>query len=188
MSRKAKELKFRRRREALTNYAKRLALVKSGLERIVIRESNRRILSQIVAYEETGDRVRASADSGELAKLGWPSRCNRPTAYLTGMLLAKKAKEQKKEYVLDIGLSAPVKNSIPFVFAKGCIDGGLHVKGSLEMGAEAYDGSQISKYAEALKKDESKYSKQFGSYLKAGIKPEQLQKLFSEAREKISKM
>ena len=92
MVRAIKEVKFRRRREGVTDYAKRLALVKSGLERVVVRKTNKRVLGQVIRYEEKGDKVIASAESGELAKkYGWPSRSNRPTAYLTGLLLARKS-------------------------------------------------------------------------------------------------
>ncbi len=186
MKKKAKEMKFRRRREALTNYAKRVAMVKGGLERVVVRESNTRIIAQVVAYDEKGDRIMTSADSRELAKLGWPGRCNRPTAYLTGRLLAKKA-DKKNEYILDIGLSTPVKGSIPFVFAKGCVDGGMHIKGTFDIKEETYDASSISKYAEMLKKDQSRYALQFGAYAKEKVQPEGLQKLFTEVKAKIGK-
>ncbi len=131
------DLKFKRRRQGITNYKKRLALVKSGLDRVVVRQSSRKVLGQIVRYEEKGDKVVATADSAELQKqYGWPSRSNRATAYLTGLLLAKKAKAGEAELVLDTGLSSPVKDSIPFVFAKGCIDGGLKIIGNIEIERE----------------------------------------------------
>ena len=40
------DVKFRRRREGITNYKKRLALVKSGLERVVVRKTNKRIMGR----------------------------------------------------------------------------------------------------------------------------------------------
>ncbi|MGB9732782.1 MAG: 50S ribosomal protein L18 [Candidatus Micrarchaeia archaeon] len=183
-----KEIPFRRRRLGLTNYKKRLALVKSGLERVVVRKTNKNIIGQVVAYDEKGDKVLASANSKELAKFNWPARSNRPTAYLTGLLLAKKYKGDKnKELVLDIGLSSPVRNSIPFVFAKGCIDGGMRVKANLEINEEYYNGSLIKEYASKLKGDEVKYKKQFGKYIEGSIDPENLPKLFAEVKEKIMK-
>ena len=182
------EMKFRRRRQGLTNYKKRLALVKSGLGRAVVRKTNKRIISQIVEYGEKGDRITASADSIELMKkYGWPSRSNKPTAYLTGLLLAKKAKKQA-ETVLDIGISTPVKGSIPFVFARGCVDGGMKLKGTFEVKEEAYNASLIAKYAESLKADEQKRKKQFGAYLKNKVEPESLPKLFNEVKAKILSM
>jgi len=98
-----KELPFKRRRLGLTNYKKRIALVKSGLDRVVVRKSNRNIIGQVVRYNEKGDLVLAHVNSKELLKYNWPVRANKPTAYLTGLLLAKKYK-QDEELVLDIGL------------------------------------------------------------------------------------
>ncbi|MDE1850380.1 MAG: 50S ribosomal protein L18 [Candidatus Micrarchaeota archaeon] len=182
------ELKFRRRREAKTNYHKRLALVKGNMDRIVIRKSNRRIIGQIVRYQEKGDLVRYNVDSRELVKLGWPSRSNRSTAYLTGMLLASKVTEadRKHEFILDIGLSSPVTNSIPFVFAKGAMDNGLKVRGTFEIEESVYDGSILANYAKVLKEKEQKlYERQFGDYIKSKVPVESVPKLFMEAKEKI---
>jgi large subunit ribosomal protein L18 len=180
-----RNLKFRRRREGLTNYKKRLALVKSGLERIIVRKTNKRIMGQVVEYSEKGDRILATADSNELAKkYNWPSRRNRPTAYLTGLLLARKA-QRKEEMILDIGITVPVKGSIPFVFAKGCVDGGIKLKGNFELSGDLYTPMRIAKYAEILKKDQAAMKRQFGGYIKKGIDIESLPKLFNEVKAKI---
>ncbi|MGA3020384.1 MAG: 50S ribosomal protein L18 [Candidatus Micrarchaeales archaeon] len=180
-----RELKFRRRREGLTNYKKRLALVKSGLERIIVRKTNKRIMGQVVEYSEKGDRIVAAADSNELSKkYNWPSRRNRPTAYLTGLLLARKAKD-RGEMILDIGITAPVKGSIPFVFAKGCIDGGIKLRGKFEVSEDSYTPMRIAKYAESLKKDQAALKRQFGGYIEKGVEVESLPKLFNEVKAKI---
>lgn len=176
-----RDLKFRRRREALTNYKKRYALVKSGSERVIVRKTNMRILGQIAKYSEKGDIILASAESNELKKFNWPSRANRSTAYLTGMLLAKKAGEGKKEHILDIGLSSPVKGSIPFVFAKGCVDGGLKIKGDFKIDEKIYDGSNV-KGLEGLKE---KNKHQHSAYSDKGINITSLNKMFNETKEKI---
>lgn len=177
------ELKFRRRRESVTNYAKRLALVKGGIERVAVRKSNKRITGQVIRYNEKGDVVLASADSNELKKLGWPSRRNRSTAYLTGMLLASKMKEKGRECVLDLGLSSPVKNSISFVFAKGCVDNGLKIRGKFDIDEAYYSYSNIAKYAAGLKEANA-----FGLYRKNNIKVENMPQLFNEVKEKIRNM
>lgn len=178
-------MKFRRRRQSLTDYKKRLALVKSGLNRVVVRRSNSRILGQVVAYEESGDKVLASVDSRELQKYGWPSRNNKPTAYLSGLLLARKAK-QEQELVLDIGLAVPVKGSVPFAFAKGCTDGGMKLRGRFDLPEEQYNGTLTAKYAEHLKGAEA-LKRQFGAYIAKGNDPGSLPALFKEVREKILK-
>ncbi len=182
-----REVKFRRRREGTTNYAKRLALVKSGLDRVVVRKTNKRILGQIIKYGEGGDSVRASADSAELAKkYGWPSRRNRPTAYLTGLLLAKKAKNTA-DVVLDIGITTPISGSIPFVFAKGCIDGGMKLRGSIDAKEEFYNATHIAKHAEQLRAKPEEMKRQFGNYAAKSIDVQSLPKLFNEVKEKILK-
>lgn len=187
MMKMIKEVKFRRRREGSTNYAKRLALVKSDAERVVVRKTNKRILGQVVKYTDKGDSVIASADSAELTKkYGWPGKRNKPTAYLTGLLLARKAKTQG-DLVLDIGITTPVKGSIPFVFAKGCIDGGMKLKGTFEIKEEAYNATPIAKYAEQLKGEQAAMKRQFGGYASKGIAVDQLPKLFNEVKEKILK-
>ncbi|MGC8628847.1 MAG: 50S ribosomal protein L18 [Candidatus Micrarchaeia archaeon] len=178
-----KRVKFKRRREGATDYYKRLALVKGGLYRVVVRKTNRRIIGQVIEYNPEGDKVIAGVDSSMLKKYGWPSRANKATAYLTGMLLAKRFKENK-ECILDIGLNSSVKNSLPFVFAKGCADAGMKIRGNFEIPEEAYNMSSVADYAKQLGSGE-KLNKQFGAYIKEGISIEQLPKLFKEVQEKI---
>ncbi len=121
------ETKFRRRREGKTNYKKRLAMLKSGKPRLVIRNTNTKITAQVIEYARTGDRTIASALSSELKKYGWKGNCaNTPAAYLTGFLCAKKAIQKGTEdAVADIGIRIPVKGSRPFAAVKGAIDAGL---------------------------------------------------------------
>jgi len=176
---------FRRRREGVTNYAKRVAMVKSGLYRLVVRKTNRRIIGQVVKYDNKGDIVLASADSNTLKKLGWPSRSNRATAYLTGMLLAKRFTDRSKELILDIGLNSNTKGSIPFVFAKGCVDAGMKVRGNFEVSEDTYNMSNVQKYAEQLKSNPEKYKRVFGEYIKSNIAPENFTALFNQFREKL---
>ena len=84
-------VKFRRRRQGLTNYKKRLALVKSKLPRFVVRITNRYIITQIVTYQENGDKVHLTVNSKSLKSFGWKGSCkNLPSAYLTGYLIGKK--------------------------------------------------------------------------------------------------
>ncbi|HIH16519.1 MAG TPA: 50S ribosomal protein L18, partial [Candidatus Diapherotrites archaeon] len=104
---------FRRRREERTNYKKRLALLKSGKLRLVVRKTNNNSIVQVVKYAQAGDECLVVAQSGELRKLGWTRHTgNLPAAYLTGYLCGKKAKKQSLlEAVLDIGLLTPVHGS-----------------------------------------------------------------------------
>ncbi len=117
---------FRRRREEKTNYATRLALLRGGKPRMVVRRTNKYILVQFVDFGEKGDRTITTATSKALSKYGFPGKCNSPSAYLTGMLCAKKAKAKGVgEFALDLGLQAASKGSVLFSALKGAIDAGL---------------------------------------------------------------
>jgi len=123
-------LPFRRKREGRTDYKRRLALLKSGLSRLVIRKSNKSVQAQIVQYQEDGDKVLVTARASDLTKHGWKtSTGNIPAAYLTGVLLAEKAKKKiTGDIIVDIGLQKHQKGSRLYAVAKGAIDGGLKVR------------------------------------------------------------
>ena len=117
---------FKRRRLGKTDYAKRLALLKSGQPRLVVRKTNRGLICHVVEYSEQGDRTTALTTSRELFKHGWTPKRNTPTAYLTGLLAGVKAREKGvKEIVLDVGLHPATKGSIVFACLKGALDAGL---------------------------------------------------------------
>ncbi|MFH0922714.1 MAG: 50S ribosomal protein L18 [Candidatus Micrarchaeota archaeon] len=117
---------FRRRREGKTDYVKRLALVKGGKTRLVVRKTNRSIIAQFVNYSEKGDVTVASATSKDLQKHGFVGKCNSPSAYLTGLLAGRKAlKTGLKEFILDAGMQSATKGSVVFAVLKGAVDAGL---------------------------------------------------------------
>ena len=58
---------FSRRRKGITNYRKRLALLKSGIPRAVVRFSNAKVSVQIIDFAKEGDKVLASANSNDVA-------------------------------------------------------------------------------------------------------------------------
>ena len=120
---------MRRRREGKTDYRTRLALLKSGEHRVVVRTSNRNVIVQFVGYTEKGDTVVASAEARELADMGYKAAGNNtPSAYLTGRLAATRAKEAGVENgVLDLGRATPHKGGVIFGALKGVIDGGVAV-------------------------------------------------------------
>jgi large subunit ribosomal protein L18 len=95
----------------------------------VIRKTLTSTIAQIVKYDENGDKTLISANSSELKKLGWKmNTSNVPAAYLTGMLLAKKAKAKKiNEAIVDLGLATPTKGSKIFAALKGAVDNGLNI-------------------------------------------------------------
>ncbi len=111
---------LRRRREGKTNYRKRLKLLLSRKPRLVVRITNRRVIAQIVEYAPEGDRVVVGVDSAMLREYGWKGDLNNtPAAYLTGILIAKKALQKGiGEAVLDIGLHTPTRGSRVFCSAQ----------------------------------------------------------------------
>ncbi len=126
---------FRRRREGKTDYRHRIALLKAGKVRAVVRKSNKVTRVQFIGYSAKGDVVVASAVSTDLAELGWTgSGKSTPGAYLTGLLAGKRAKEKGiEEAVLDIGLREPTKGATVFAALKGILDAGVEIPHSDEM-------------------------------------------------------
>ncbi|MBN1275162.1 50S ribosomal protein L18 [Candidatus Woesearchaeota archaeon] len=126
---------YRRKREGKTNYKKRLELLKGRTHRLVIRRTNKHLIMQIVDYHPDGDRVIIGVSSKKLEGMGWKhSAKNLPACYLTGLLLARAAKEHEVAHaVLDLGLQTPIKGSRLYAALKGAIDGGLDVPASDEV-------------------------------------------------------
>ncbi len=191
MKNKLKVVHYRRKRSGKTDYKQRINLLKSGKPRMVVRPSVNKILIQIITYEEKGDKVLASATSKELEKLGWnASLSNTPAAYLTGMLIAKKAADKKiGECIFDIGLIRSVKGSKVFAALKGAVDNGLNVPMTEKVvpDEKRISGKHIEEYAKKLKQEnKEKYEKQFSGYLKAGVSPENISKIFDDTKKRIA--
>ncbi|WP_018154601.1 50S ribosomal protein L18 [Methanothermococcus thermolithotrophicus] len=181
---------FRRRREGKTDFRQRLGLLLSGKPRLVARKTLNNNIAQLISYDEKGDVVLVSAHSKELVKIGYKGHCgNIPAAYLTGLLLGKKAvKEGYEEAVLDIGLQRATKGAAIFAILKGALDAGMDIPYSEDVIAdeERLNGTHIKNYAELLKEeDEEAYKRQFSKYLEKGLNPEDLPEHFEEIKEKI---
>ena len=129
MSNMNKQMPFRRRIEGKTDYRKRLALLKSGKPRVVVRRSNKNIQVQFALYDVEGDRIVTSAHGNELRKYGWEyPLSNTPAAYLTGLLAGKRAlKHNLEEGILDIGLYTPKRGARIFAALKGVADAGVNI-------------------------------------------------------------
>lgn len=144
---------LKRRKEGKTSYPKRLAMLKSGEKRLVVRKSNNSILGQIIEFGEHGDVTVVSANARQLKGLSWNLHFgNTPAAYLTGYLLGKMAKQKKVgKAIFDIGLQSPVHGSRIFALLKGAIDAGLQINHSPEAlpSAERASGKHIGEKAVA---------------------------------------
>ncbi len=180
---------FKRRRDGKTNYKRRLALVKSGKHRVVIRKSLNNMLIQIISSTYEGDMTIATTASKELRDMGWNFHCgNTPAAYLTGYLCGKKAKKIADEFVLDIGLQRSIKGGRNYAALKGFIDAGCKVNADENIfpPEEKLKGEIISSYYGEL--DDSQKEKIFSNYLKNNTDPSKMPGIFEEVKSKIDKL
>jgi len=186
-----KALPFARKRKGITNYRKRLALLKSAAPRAVVRKSLQHVIVQLVASGEKGDKVLAAADSKELSKYGWNAGGgNIPAAYLTGYLLGLRVKKTTPRVVLDMGLRVSTRGAGIYAAVKGMIDAGLDVPHDEKILPDParITGKHIQEFALALlKENKEKYEKQFSAYMKKGFAPEKIEAYFTATKEQISK-
>lgn len=189
--RKAYTVPFKRKRIGKTNYKKRIKLIKSGKPRVVVRKSLNHISLQVVTFDPKGDKILASAHSRDLSKFGWKANTgNICAAFLTGILMAKKAKAGGiNEAILDIGLQKAIKGSRIFAAVKGCLEGGLVIPANEEIfpSEERLLGDHITKYAALMKggNNNAKGGIPFSRYHESKIAPEQLSSLIKETKKKI---
>ena len=110
---KTRKVPHKRKRQQRTDYKKRLALLKSGKLRFVVRRSSNNITCQIISHDSKGDKTMVNTNSTDIKKLGWNGHLgNLTSAYLIGLLCGVRAKSQNiKEAVLDLGLQTSIKGS-----------------------------------------------------------------------------
>ncbi len=176
------ELPFRRRLENKTDYRKRLALLKSGKPRLVVRKSLSHIRAQIIDFTPKGDKVLASASSEELKKFGWSNTTgNVPTAYLVGLMVGKRALEHKvNEVIFDVGLYSNTKASRINSVLKGAIDAGLIIPHSEEIlpSDDRIRGKHIMEYAKIFGGKQHLFTKN---------NPEKLEEIFVKIKSIVLK-
>ncbi|MFH1212379.1 MAG: 50S ribosomal protein L18 [Candidatus Woesearchaeota archaeon] len=177
---------YRRKREGKTDYKKRLKLLKSKSLRLIIRKTNKYLIAQIAEYSPDGDRIIAGLTSKSLDKLDWKlSKNSIPAAYLTGLLLGKKAapKIKQKEVVVDLGLLTNAKGSRLFAIVKGAKDAGLKVNASDEVfpNGERISGKHIKEHY-ALKPE------RFSAYKTGGLKVQDIESAFKNTKDKITNL
>ncbi|MFH0954939.1 MAG: 50S ribosomal protein L18 [Candidatus Micrarchaeota archaeon] len=146
------QTQFSRRKKGQTNYAKRLALLKSKQNRVAIRNSNQGLTVECIAYQTDGDRVLAFAVARDIRKSGWKkSLSNIPAAYLTGILAGHRMKTAGVgNVVLDLGLQKAHHGGRLFAAAKGVIDAGiaLNVNADVFPSDDRLHGKHIQGFAE----------------------------------------
>ncbi len=177
-------IQHRRRREEKTDSSKRLAQLKSGETRAVIRRSLYGVTVQFIRYKREGDQVVCVAGSSDLRKLGWKAPIgNLPAAYLIGMIAGAKAKKAGvSSAIADLGLYRSTKGSRLYATLKGIVDAGINVPHSKEIfpSDDRIRGRHIAEYASAAGN-----KVMFSKYNASGVKPEDIAKHFEETRAKI---
>lgn len=144
-----KRMPPKRRRLGLTDYRKRLKLVKSGLPRLVVRKTNSQIIVQVIMPRLGGDETLITVTSKKLRDYGWrASLKNTPAAYLTGLLAGLLARGKIEKAVLDIGLQTPSRGSKVFAAALGFRDAGIEIPlgGEILPDEDRISGKHISEY------------------------------------------
>lgn len=119
----------RRRKLGLTNYPKRLKLLKSGNPRLIVRPTNKGIIIEVAEYVPNGDKVIMTVTEKNLAKIDPALDGNSvPLCYLTGYLAGIQAKKLKvKDAVLDTGRYNIIKGGRISAALKGFVDSGVKV-------------------------------------------------------------
>jgi len=193
------QVKYRRRREGKTDYYARKRLVVQDKNkynapkyRLVVRFTNKDIVTQIAYSTLEGDRIVAAAYSHELPKYGVKvGLTNYASAYATGLLLARRvltqvgladtyagnanpdgslyhveAKEDARRpfrALLDVGLVRTSTGARVFGALKGAVDGGLDIPHS-ERRFPGYD-EEAKKLDAAIHRNYI-YGKHVGAYMK----------------------
>lgn len=184
---KLKVLPYRRRREGKTDFSKRIKLLSSGKPRLVVRITNQKIISQISQFDQKGDKILLTVESGILKKYGWLlSLKNLPAAYLTGFLLAKQAgKKGIKKAVLDIGLRRIIKGNRLTAFLMGLSEGGLKLDFDERIlpSEERIKGVHLDQFLEIKSLNKEKFKNQFSR-----IPPIKIEKHFEEVFQKVKNL
>jgi len=185
-------VEYRRKKAGLTNYSKRLKLLKSGKNRLVVRKSNNGIICQVVEYAENGDKTLVAATSLSLKKYGYKSHTgNIPAAYLTGYMCGLKAKKKGiKEAILDTGLYRSTKGSCIYAALKGFADAGMQIAFDPKIVPDerVIQGYSIENYAKILdaKKPEI-YEKVYSKILNENkLEPTKMVEHFQQIKKRLS--
>ncbi|MHA1745746.1 MAG: 50S ribosomal protein L18 [Promethearchaeota archaeon] len=184
---------FRRRREGKTNYHRRLRLIISHRNRLVVRASSKHTTVTVVKSLVDGDQMLAQSHSSQLSKeFSWVFHPgNLPSAYLTGYLCGMRAKKAGiDDAILDVGILVH-DNRVKAAF-KGFLDAGIEVPHDDAWFSEHMEtrmnGEHIQNYAKLLSKDNSKkYKKIFSATLKRKGDPTKIVDQWNKVKDAIEK-
>jgi len=149
------------------------------------------MVAQIIEARPESDYTVASSHSSELESYGWKgSTGSLPAAYLTGLLLALRAKSKGiEEAVFDVGVKKSPAGSRVYAVLKAALEGGLVVshKEGVFPADNRIRGEHIASYGSLLmNSDEDAYRKCFSRLLSQEVRPETLPELFELTRSRIT--
>ncbi|MFH1631152.1 MAG: 50S ribosomal protein L18 [Candidatus Aenigmatarchaeota archaeon] len=182
---------MKRRKKQKTNYKSRIALIKSGIPRMVIRKSLNIVKIQFIEYIPSGDVVLLEESSNTLKKYGWKGHTGNTTAsYLVGYIMGIKAKQLGIDStIVDIGLSVSSKGNVIYAAVKGAMDAGISIPVDVSIlpDEKRVRGEHISEFASKIKSNDDFYKRQFSACLKAGLIPENYPEHFEQTKMNITK-
>lgn len=137
---------LKRKKEGVTDYRKRLNLLKSESPRLVVRISNKGFTAQIAEYDPDGDIIRDTVTSKVMEKTFGTKGNNTQICYLGGYYLGKLIQKKEIEYaILDIGRYDLIKGGRIASVLKGFVDSGVEVPCSEEIfpGKDRLNGKHL---------------------------------------------
>ena len=120
---------FKSKRLGLTDYRKRLRILRSGKPRFVVRRSGKGVMVQLIKYKPEGDNVLVTVTDKSLKKMGLDVFGNStPVSYLVGYAAGVKAKKLgETEAILDTGRYKFTKGGRLAAALKGFVDSGMEI-------------------------------------------------------------
>jgi large subunit ribosomal protein L18 len=177
---------FRRRAEGRTNYVKRMAFVKSGKPRAVIRKSTNHMGVQFVTTLNGKDSIMAAAHTKELAQFHYAGHGgNIPAAYLTGLLAGTRMKGKAESVIVDLGVQPSIHGTRLYAAVKGIQDAGVSVM--VDAVALPKEDRLHGKHVDAYAKHESSktHARQFSTYSSKKINTAEFSKAVENAKKAI---
>lgn len=139
---------FKRKRLGLTDYRKRLKILRAGKPRFVVRRSGKGVMVQVIKYKPEGDNVIVTVTDKSLKKMGLEVSGNStPVSYLVGYMAGLKSKKLgESEAILDTGRYRFTKGGRLAAALKGFVDSGMEIPHDPEIfpSEERINGGHLS--------------------------------------------
>ena len=125
---------LKRKKMGVTDYRKRLSLLRSESTRLIIRPTGKGIVVQVADFAQEGDIILATVNANILKKTLGISGNNSQISYISGYYLGMKALSKGVEYaVVDTGRFKLTRGGRISCAIKGAVDAGLEINVSEEI-------------------------------------------------------